>query len=243
MDAQPRRIIYCAVPRGDEMLHHAVSVEGVHRVLAILKKTSLSARFIYVSTNSVFSGLRGLNREIDIPDPENRNDQYRIYAMTRAEGERVTLTSWSNAIVVRTSNVEGRDIQGNLNPRLESLVEALNKGQSVSRFVNRIISPTLVDNFADAVLEIMSGDFSYRGILHVAGSQPLTDYEYACALARFLQVNETLVKTDKVEISSPTRILNISLDVSFTQSLLRTQLMNVEEQLARIFPAKGNNWE
>jgi len=100
MDAQPRRIIYCAVPRGDEMLHHAVSVEGVHRVLAILKKTSLSARFIYVSTNSVFSGLRGLNREIDIPDPENRNDQYRIYAMTRAEGERVALTYWQNSIVV-----------------------------------------------------------------------------------------------------------------------------------------------
>jgi len=123
-----------------------------------------------------------------------------------------------------------------MNSRLEAQVEPLKKGLSVSRFTDRIISPTWVDNFAEAMLEIVEDSFDYRGILHLAGSQSLTDYEYTCYLARYLRVAETLVKKDKLQISS-LKTWNISLDVSFTQSLLRTRLLNVEEQLARIFPA------
>jgi dTDP-4-dehydrorhamnose reductase len=242
-EARPRILIYCAVPRGGELLHRTVSVSGVQRTLTALNKISPSALFIYVSTNSVFSGRHAANRENDLPDPEVRFDAYRAYAITRAEGERETLTSWKNSIVVRTSNVDGRDIQGNLSPRLGTLVENLQKGQPVSRFTNRLISPTLVDNIVDAALELISDRFQYRGILHVAGSQPLSDYDYTLCLARHLLLDEALVKMDQVETSSPTGILNISLDGSFTQSLLQTRLLNVEEQLARIFPAKGNNWE
>ena len=235
-EARPSKVVYCAVPRGDESMHRAVSVEGVTRLLDTLEKASIPAQLIYVSTNSVFSGWSASNCENDPPDPEKQSEPYRIYAMTRRAGERVTLAGWSNAIVVRTSNVEGRDIHGNLNPRLASLVDALKKGFSVPRFTNRIISPTLVDNFAEAVLEILSADFSYRGILHVAGNQPLSDYDYALCLARHLRIDESLVKTNQAETSSPSKIWNISLDVSFTQSLLKTRLLNVAQQLAVTFP-------
>jgi dTDP-4-dehydrorhamnose reductase len=178
-DARPRCILYCAVPRGDEPLHRAVSVLGVERSLAVLKKVVPSALFIYVSTNSVFSGRNDINRENDPPDPENRFDAYRAYAITRAEGERATLANWQNSIVVRTSNVDGRDILEHLNPRLGKSVEILQQGLPLARYTNRVISPTLVDNFAEAILEILRNQFHYRGILHIAGSQSLSDYEYA----------------------------------------------------------------
>jgi dTDP-4-dehydrorhamnose reductase len=234
--AQPRVVLYCAVPRGDELIHRAVSVTGVQHTLSVLEKAAPSALFIYVSTNAVFSGWRGVNRENDSPDPENRFDTYRAYALTRAEGERVTLAHWKNAIVVRTSNVDGRDIHGDPNPRLGKLVENLQKGLPLARFTNRLISPTLVDNFTEAVLEIMSDHFSYRGILHIAGNQSLSDYDYALQIARHLQLDETLVKMDHVDTSSHSGVMNISLEVSFTQSLLTRRLLDVKEQLTRLFP-------
>ena len=239
-EAQPRKVIYCAVPRGDETLHRAVSVIGVERTLSAIDKIGSMEKLIYLSTNSVFSGLAGKNHEIDPPDPENRKDIYRVYAMTRAQGEQVALTRWQNSIVVRTANVDGRDIWGNLNPRLATLVNLLREGQPVKRFANRIISPTLVDNLVEALLEIVSDDFSYRGILHIAGSQALSDYEYAACLARFLRIDETLVQKDWVPNPSSTHIWNISLDVSFTQNLLKTRLLKVDEQLARIFSGRSN---
>jgi dTDP-4-dehydrorhamnose reductase len=237
--AQPRVVLYCAVPRGGEPIHRAVSVIGVQRTLASLEKVAPSALFVYVSTNSVFSGRNDSNREIDPPDPENRLDAYRAYALTRAEGEKVTLANWKNAIVVRTSNVDGRDIHGNLNPRLGKLVENFQKGLPFARFTNRLISPTLVDNITEAVIEIIGDHFSYRGILHIAGSQPLSDYEYALCLARHLQFDEALVRIDQVATSSASGVMNISLDVAFTQSLLTTRLLNVREQLTRLFPDTG----
>ena len=118
-------------------------------------------------------------------------------------------------------------------------VENLQKGLPLARFTNRIISPTLVDNFTEAVLEILSERFLYRGILHVAGSQPLSDYDYALYLARCFKLDEALVKIDQVEISSASGVMNISLDATFTQSLLTTRLLNVREQLIKLFPDKS----
>lgn len=231
LETKPCVVVYCAVPFKDQALHKTVSVDGVKRTLAKLRKVNPSARFIYVSTNAVFGGARGPCRENDLPDPESRHDQYREYALTRAEGERVARGEWANTLIVRTSNVDGRDINGRLNSRLVFLVERLQAGQPLRRFCNRRISPTLVDNLAAAMLEVIHPSFSHTGVLHIAGSQQVTDYEYAKLLARQIGVDENLVEEDFDDKPS-----NISLNVAFTQSLLQTRLLNVAEQLVYIFP-------
>jgi dTDP-4-dehydrorhamnose reductase len=236
---QPQTVIYCAVPpfvsaNGDE-IHQQVSVEGVRRTLAALAPDAL---FVYISTNTVFGSGRGLCRENDTPDPEVRNDPYRAYAMTKAAGEKVTLLGWPNSIVARTCVVYGRELNGGLYPRVANMVETLQAGQPLVRFHDRYISPTLVDNFVEALLETIAPSFGYRGILHLAGSERVSDYTYGCYLARRLGVNENLVKTESIT-DSPTMAnspRDNSLDVSFTQSLLHTRLLGVEEQLAQLFP-------
>jgi len=125
---QPKNIVYCAVPRGDEKIHQAVNIEGVKRTLGALDKET-SPKFIYISTNSVFSGEKGQYRELEKPDAEQRRDDYRAYAVTRAIGEQVTLDTWTNSIVVRTADVNGRDIQENMNERLANLIGKLKSGQ------------------------------------------------------------------------------------------------------------------
>jgi len=226
--AQPKNIVYCAVPRGDETIHRAVSVEGVKRTLGALDKET-SPKFIYISTNSVFSGEKGQYRELEKPDAEQRCDDYRAYAVTRAIGEQVTLGTWTNSIVVRTADVNGRDMQGNMNARLENLIDKLKSGLEIQRLSQAYISPTLVDNLVDGIIEILDKSFVYRGILHIAGCERITYYDFARMVAEFINADVSLVKPDT------SKNWDYSLDVSFTQSLLKTRLLNVEDQFKKIF--------
>lgn len=227
---QPRCIVYCAVPppKSDEYLHEIVSVQGVERICSSLKNLE-NCKFIYISTNSVFSGQDGPYKENDLPDPEKRHDQYRIYGLTRAQGEKVALNSWHNTIIARTSDVNGKNQADKLNPRLVSLLAQLEAGNTVERSKNAFISPTLVDNLADCLLEISGGDFTYRGVLHLAGSQQINYFDFARLIAEKVKANKTLIKAEF------SQAWNISLDTGYTQSVLRTPFLNVDEQLSKIF--------
>jgi dTDP-4-dehydrorhamnose reductase len=227
---QPQCIIYCAVPppKSDEYLHELVSVRGIQRVCTSLKNLE-NGKLIYISTNSVFSGQDGPYKESDIPDPEKRYDQYRIYGLTKAHGERVALNSWENTIVVRTSDVNGKDQAGKLNPRLANLLAQLEAGNAIERSKNAFISPSLVDNLAGSLLEISGQNFTYRGVLHLAGVQQISYLDFACLVAAKAKLDKTLIKPEF------SKVWNIGLDTCYSQSLLRTPFLNIEEQLSIIF--------
>ena len=227
-ETKPRNIVHCAVPRGDEGIHQAVSVASVSRIIRMLDK-ALTSKLIYVSTNSVFTGDKGQYGEVDIPDAEKRNDKYRAYAITRATGEQVALKKWPNTIVVRTADVNGKDVHGNLNVRLEKLVKQLNTGQVVPRLLRAYISPTLVTNLVDGILELIRDKFEYHGVLHIAGNERISYYEFTRILAEYIGADSSLVIPDE------SKAWDYSLDTRYTQSLLKTKLLNVDEQFRRIF--------
>ncbi len=240
-DFRPEVIYYSAVPpfvySAGHDLQQQISVEGVRRTLAELKRVNPKALFVYLSTNTVFGNGRGLYREEETPDPELRHDPYRVYAITKAAGEQSSLKNWPNTIVARTSVVDGRDLSGALYPRLQKMVEQLQAGQTLLRFRDRFISPTLVNNLVEALLEVANSEFTYRGVLHLAGSERVTDFQYGRYLARQLGLSEELIQAESMANSpamanSPS---DHSLDVSFSQSLLHIKLLGVKEQLACIF--------
>lgn len=238
---QPQVVVYSAVPpfvyANGEELHRQVSVEGVERTLHLLKQSAPAARFVYLSTNMVFGGGRGLYSELDLPDPELRHDPYRAYGITKYAGEQVALENWADTIVARTSVVYGRDLNSKLYPRVAAMVETLQAGKELVRFRDRYITPTLVDNLVEALLEVVKPDFTYRGVLHLAGSERLTDYDFAVYLAQCLGIDTGLVKSESIAdapvMASSPRDQSIAVD--FTQSLLRTRLLDVKEQLISLF--------
>lgn len=238
LETRPNVIIYSAVTQTwlDEKLQTEISLTGVERVIAALQKQNSLARLIYVSTNSVFSGIDGPYPETYPPDPYIRHDQYRFYGIGRALGEQAALEKWGNTIVARTAHVEGRTLSGELNSRMAREVETLQSGQAVQRFCNRILAPTLVDNLAQALLEITAPDFSCRGILHLAGSQPLSNFEYSQKIATALGCDLANIQPNWFEntYQPPQAINNIALDVTFTQKLLKTRLLNVSELLSSV---------
>ena len=230
---KPRAIVYCAVPQhfSNAQVHQQVSVAGVERLIEFLQP---GTRLVYVSSNSVFDGSKG-RPYCETDQPEERHDRFRAYGLTRAEGEKLCLSTWPDSIVARTSNVEGRDAQGRLNVRLEDVVNRLLSGQVLPRFTDRLITPTWVDNLAEALLEVCQPDFAYRGVLHLAGSQVLTDDAFCRLVARATGADENLVVPDHYLPGGEPRHYSLALDTTFTQSQLRTQLMGAEEWIKKVF--------
>jgi dTDP-4-dehydrorhamnose reductase len=240
---RPDVVVYALLPRGpSDAAQTLVNVEGVRLLLAALARNAPGARLVYISTNAVFGSGRGGYGETEAPDPAARHDGYRAYALSKAAGERMALDGWADTIIARTASVDGWAAGGALSARLAGQVETLRAGRALPRFADRVISPTLVDNLVAALLEILEPDFAYRGALHLAGSEPVTDYAYARALARRLGADPDLVRPARMTeapamAGSPQRT---DLDVRFTQSLIRTPLLGVEAQLAAIFPPAGD---
>ena len=231
---RPAAVIYCAVPAvgAPESLHHQVSVRGVERAVRAL---SPGARLVYVSSIAVFNSWNGPYRES--APYEERTDRHRAYGLMRARGEQAALNNWPNTVVVRTSHVEGRDADGNLHWRLAEVVDRLKAGQILPRFTDRSISPTWVQTLAEGLLEAAYPGFSYRGTIHIAGSRSLTDYTYTRLLACQVGASEEQVRPDRMFPENGPAAYSLVLDVTFSQTLLKTPLRGIDECLPEVLAA------
>ncbi len=236
--SEPDAVIYCAAAptRAPLEAQRAVGVGGAQRVLDTLSRRGSRARFVYVSTNMVFGGGSGPYREDDPPDPESRLDPYRAYGIAKAEGERTAL-AWPDAVVARTATVDGRMSASALSPRLAALVHALRAGPC-ERFSDRIVSPTGLENLAEALLEVAASTFARREVVHLAGPDPSSDFAWARRVARRLGLDPERVRPTTTDASPEMRGTprDTSLDVRATQAALRTRLLGVDAQLAAAFP-------
>jgi dTDP-4-dehydrorhamnose reductase len=159
----------------------------------------------------------------------------RIYGLTKPPGaHRADLAQCHYR---PTSNVDGRTATGDLSPRLARLVEGLAQARETRLFRDRFLTPTLVDNLVDALLEILSGAATYRGVLHLAGSQVVTHVEHARYVAEACGFDPALIHPESMDDSPTMRgsPRHIGLDVTFTQTLLKTRLLDVPTQMARLF--------
>lgn len=238
---QPDAVIHCAVMplNGDYIHHHSVNAYSVPRLTQALAQARPDARVIYLSTDAVFAGRAdGLYREHDEADARlrKRSDVYRNYGVTRALGESLLREHWPhNHLIIRTSHVDGHDVDGELSPRLAALLAQLQGGIPTKRLIDRFFTPTLVDNLIDAVLEMLDPTFSYRGTLHVAGRQRVSHYEHALALAQHIGADARLIVPERLaESRVPDLPADTSLDVALAQSLLHTSLLDLQEQLTQL---------
>jgi dTDP-4-dehydrorhamnose reductase len=231
--SRPGTVVYCAnpPPQSYDAEHQKLSVEGVQNLIGVLDPSS--CKLVYVSTNAVFSGKRGNYSENDTPDPEDKQDLYQEYGIAKALGERLVLNDWPNSIVVRTADVNGRDVDGRLNSRLEFLVRQLRAGRELERLSRCYISPTLVDDLVAGLLQASSRNFNYKGILHLAGSERVSYYDFTRLIARQIGADEELVRPDV------SREQDLSLDTKHTQQILSTRFLSVRDQLSDIFPDSG----
>ncbi len=194
-----------------------VNKEKAYRVNYLATKALVKAcwdaeLFMYISTDYVFDGARGMYREDDTPAPVN------YYGLTKLLGEVVVGSMVPDAgCVIRVSGLYGYSPTGRRNFGL-IVLEKLVRGESVEAFTNQWLSPTYVKFLAEELVKVVEARIT--GIIHLVGER-LSRYEFATMLAKALGVGGDLVKPKRMEdakLIAP-RPRDSSLDASKAREL------------------------
>ena len=150
-----------------------------------------NAKFIYISTDSVFDGQKGNYREDSLVNPLN------FYAKSKVMGEKAVLKANNKSIVVRTN------IYGYHMPLGKSLAEwaigKLSAGNQITGFSDVMFNPLYTKQLARIIRKLI--DVDYNGIIHAVSSDVISKYDFLLKLAEEFNFNTTLVNRGSINDS------------------------------------------
>jgi dTDP-4-dehydrorhamnose reductase len=210
----------------NQRLAYAINVEGTMNL--IMNATAMKCFFVFVSTDFIFDGIKGMYSEDDLPTPVN------FYGRTKAEAEEAVKKYQNDWAIVRTVLVYGKPITGKANI-LTVVKEKLEKGEEYNVVNDQLRTPTYVEDLADGIISIV--EKKATGIYHLSGEDMLTPYEMACKAADFLRLNKSLMrKVTSVDFSQPAkRPLRTGFNISKAKNILGFQPISFDEGLRRTF--------
>ena len=194
-----------------------VNVEATRSIVRAARV--VKSHLIYVSTDYVFDGEKGLYKEDDVPNPVN------YYGLTKLVGEELVRASDLLYTIVRPSAIYG--VGGSKKSFAEYVAEKLSRGEKVYALVEQYVSPTHNTLLAMAIAEIV--EMRPMGILHVAGER-MSRYEFAVKIAEALELPVELVEKASVKDMKywvAKRPRDSSLDTSKAKSLLKTKFYDI----------------
>lgn len=186
--------------------------------------SKVGAQLIYVSTDYIFNGGKGLYAEEDEPNPIN------YYGYTKLKGEEFVKEYAGEWCIARTSVLYGWG-PGHKPNFATWLLNNLKGGREVRVVVDQFASPTLNINLAEMLMEI--AERGLAGIFHAAGATRISRYEFAIKLAEAFGLGSNLIKPVKMD-EIPWRARrpkDSSLDVSRARSMLNAKPLELDSAL------------
>ena len=201
------------------------NVEATRSIVRVARV--VNSHIIYVSTDYVFDGEKGMYRETDTPNPLN------YYGLTKLVAEEIVKSSDLLYTVVRTSAIYG--VGGSKKSFAEYIAERLRRGEKVRALIDQYVSPTHNALLAEAITEIV--EMRPLGVLHVAGPR-MSRYEFAIKVAKSLGLDEELIEPATLEEFKAQwlarRPRDSSLDTTRARNMLRTPFSDIEEAMHRL---------
>ncbi|MXW35246.1 MAG: dTDP-4-dehydrorhamnose reductase [Chloroflexi bacterium] len=205
-DARPGVIVNCAAynavddAEDDAVAALAVNAFGVRALARAAAATD--ATLVHYSTDFVFDGTASEPyREDDAPNPQS------VYAASKLLGD--WFAQQARAYVLRVESlfgaVDGPSADGRrAGGSLARMADALLAGREVRAFVDRVVSPSHVDDVAAATAALLRATPA-PGLYHCVGSGHATWFEVATALAGELGVEPTIrgVTLDELNLRAP----------------------------------------
>jgi dTDP-4-dehydrorhamnose reductase len=216
--ARPDVVIHTAFQQSGPELWDTTAL-GTHNVATAARRAQ--ARLIHMSSDVIFDGDReGSYTEDDPPDP------IIPYGTAKADAEHFVATAHPDAAVVRTSLIYGFEPIDRHTQFILDIVEGRNAAQL---FRDEYRCPVFVGDLAAALLELAS--VNYRGIIHIAGTECLSRYEFGCLLAAFHGYDLDQLSSGLSADQDIRRPRNCRLDVQRAREQLQTPLRSVREVL------------
>lgn len=188
IDFSPDVILHCAaiahIDKCEQNPELAWSTNAVlpAKLAAAAKKRGI--RFLHISTDAIFDGLRGGYTETDTPNPPN------VYARSKYAGEQMVMQENPDALITRV-NFYGWSIQGT-HSLAEWFYYNLSAGKTVNGFTDLYFSPLFVGNLVEILLKMISHDL--KGIYHVASAESLNKYDFGVAIAKKFGFKSKLIR-------------------------------------------------
>ena len=200
-----------------------INAKGPSNIAKIAAK--VGAKIVYVSTDYVFNGRKGLYSENDKSKPIN------YYGKTKLEGELGVRNDCKDYAICRLSSLYGWNTLTKKQNFATWIIEKLRNREEISLFTDQYTTPTFADTAAKAVIEICKTD--KKGIYHLASSKCINRFEFGKKLAKIFEIDGSLIKPITSEnLNLPAkRPKRCCLDVSKVKKELKTELLSVEESL------------
>jgi len=202
-----------------------INVQGTENVARMCAK--YAAKLVYVSTDYVFDGEKGLYSEDDATAPIN------YYGLTKLEGESKVKQYCKDYVIARTSVLYGWHER---KPNFATwIINSLRNNMPITVVDDHFNSPTLADNLAEIILETLQKNLT--GTYHTAGDERISRYDFAKTIANTFLLNEELItptKMSQLKAWVAKRPRDSSLSVNKAKETLKTRLMNIKESLTRL---------
>jgi len=211
------------------------NIEAVRNLAKV--SNTINAKFVHISSDSVFDGIKkGPYNEGDFPNPIN------YYGFTKLEGEKIVLQNKKN-LIVRASVLYGwmpeflsTASSSSMKPNNFALwlIKQLMKGEKVKIITDEYSSPIIADDFAKSIIHLVLKNSS--GVFHSAPSIEITRYEFSVKIAKFLELDVSLIKpTNRSELGRQvTTASNKCLDSKKITSETGFQFLSLEQSLELI---------
>jgi len=166
-----------------------VNYEATKTIAVAAARTG--AYLLYVSTDAVFDGERGMYRETDRPNPINH------YGLTKLMGEEAAKEAGGKSCIARSSVIYGSNPAALKDNFAVWLIEKLRAGQSANIVTDQFVSPSLNSNVAEMALELT--ERSLTGTYHVSGASRVSRYDFAAALAATFGLDASLIRAVRMK--------------------------------------------
>jgi len=201
----------------EKELAFRINVDGTKAIAEAARE--LNSFLIYVSTDYVFDGSRGMYRENDETNPVN------YYGYTKLLGEQYC------DCIARTCVIYGaKPASGKVNFVLW-LIDRLRNEEEVRIVTDQYITPTLNTNLAKMMLEI--AEKRLKGVFHLAGATRVSRFEFAKMVADVFGLDESLITPSRMDEINwiAKRPRDSSLDTSKAAKLLDEKPYDLKKAL------------
>jgi len=232
-DVWPDAIINCAAISSPDLVDKnpelalEVNVNAAHR-LALLAN-HIGSRFIHISSDMVFDGIKPIYRSTDIPNPLTE------YGRQKLQSEKKILAAGEHNVVLRITIVNGNSPSGQRSPH-EKILRFIKEEKQVILFEDEIRQPCSVENVADVIVELLERP-QLNGIFHWSGNERISRYDLGLRILDRFGLNPNYItkgSSQSAEIHIGPRPKSLIFNLEPLASKLITKPLGIDNQLLEL---------
>jgi len=150
------------------------------------KAKAMKSYFVFISTDFVFDGKKGIYTEEDKPNPLS------VYGQSKYEAEQLVQKLVPNHAILRTILLYGFAPSLSRTNVVLWAKTKLERGEKIRVVTDQYRMPTFAEDLADAV--VMSLYHQPQGIFHICGPEEYSIFQLVQRVARFWKLDERLIQ-------------------------------------------------